>query len=115
MSEPVPPTIDHAFNGFFLMLRSRGFTEPGQVVLTKTSAGRDATAHKDNAALRLVWALADQTLTLYISHGPPSGAIAGWLDLYRAVLRDGTLHSDQTDFTFESAISYGLDLMRAEP
>ena len=111
MSERGPPMIEQAFDGFLLMLHARGFRGSHQVVVTESSAGRAATAHKDSAAFRLVWALENQTLTLSISHGPPIGASTGWLDLYCAVLRGGTLHPDQTDFTFESAISYGLDLI----
>lgn len=65
------------------------------------------------AELRLVWDGKESHLSLEISHGPPSGASAGWLTLYDEVCGNGSLpESSGNGSSFPAALEYGLELMR---
>ncbi len=75
------------------------------------SADWAETLTRENGALRMRWDSASEMLVIELSHGPTAGAAVGWLELYRASMRDGTLSSDSPDVTLESAIDYGLELM----
>jgi len=64
--------------------------------------GAVAMVSRENACLRLRPTV--DGICLEISHGPPDGAILGWLDLY----------SDPENLTspsFEDCVAYGLDLL----
>jgi len=111
MTDRVHPTIECAFADFSTQLGLHGFPHPTDVVVEQFRERRTMTAHRNGAALRLVWTVQTQVLTVEVSHGPPNGPIAGWIDLYRAQLGDAGLLPDQTDFNLESATTYGLDLL----
>jgi hypothetical protein len=108
----MPHQLESAFQEFHRQVRDAGL----EAADVSDSSGREfrrvATLTHDGAALRLVWQMPSGTLRLEGSHGPPAGGIAGWLDLYEAVLVDGALRSDQTDFDLRSAIAYGIELMQ---
>ena len=103
--------IDALFADFARELGSHGLDEPSDVLVEESSDGRSITASRNGGALRLVWTPRSRRLTLEISHGPPTGSISGWLDLYEAHLTDSGLQPDQADFELQSAITYGLELL----
>ena len=104
--------IEHAFWNFNNRAAARG------VDVESEGGGPDAligSARRHGGELRLVWEGRTSTLTLDISHGPPSGSATGWICLYRARYTGGQLQADQRDVSVDDAIEYGLDLLGAEP
>jgi hypothetical protein len=68
-------------------------------------------SNKD-AELRLVWDGKDEYLSVQMSHGPPKGEKAGWLELWGLKCIAGTfIESPDADVTFMSAVEYGVELM----
>lgn len=103
-------TVEDAFERFRADTLARGLSDLTDIAHPEVFGSRVSTLTRETAALRLVWDGKDETLTLEITHGPPGGP-AGWLNLYLALRSSGELVPDQRDFSFESAVEYGLDLM----
>ena len=103
--------IEIAFREFARRWRARDILHPEELVHTTTSSTRSVTASRNGGALRLVWTAIDRALILEISHGPPDGARAGWLELYRGTSVDAHLESGSPDVDFMSALEYGFDLL----
>ena len=100
-------TTKQAFAVFDSALRARGLavavSEVGGAVVHK--AGSD-----QGGAIRLVSGGTVGTLSLEITHSPPNESPVGWLDLYQAIVFEGELVPDQSDFSFEEALDHGLGL-----
>lgn len=78
----------------------------------KAPARRVESVSRDDATLRLVWDGEEQHLSLEISHGPPSGPQAGWLQLFTATLPDGEFApANETNDELLDAIEHGFELM----
>ena len=101
---------------------SNAFRYFREEVVTRTGAApRDSTeepgfdlaciATHRGGCLRLGWRDEDKWLELAVSHGPPSGRIAAWLDLYRTTVTADELTPDH-DVTFVDAVTHGLELLR---
>jgi hypothetical protein len=66
----------------------------------------------EDAELRLVWDGRDEYLNVQISHGPPKGEKAGWLELWGLKCIAGTIiEPPNVDVTFMSAVEHGVELM----
>ncbi len=73
-------------------------------------------ATRDSAELRLLWDGKEKYLSLEISHGPPTGEIAGWLELFRATCEcDLVPAATEQSETIWEAVEYGIELMSFEP
>ncbi len=106
-------TKENAFQNFRAGALSRHLPDPTESAHPEAFGGRVSTLQHRGAGLRLVWDGKEGLLILQITHGPLEGPIA-WLDLYKAVWSGDQLVPDQADFSFESAVEYGLDLFAPE-
>ena len=103
-------TVDQAFEHFESSARAHGLLVPAGDGGLGTVGDRLVELERDGASIRLVWDEGAGLLSLDITHGPPDGPPAGWLDLYRAVRVSDHLQLDQGDFDFEEAVDHGLSL-----
>ena len=103
-------TVDQAFALFESSARARGLAFPATTAESGAGADRAVVLERDGAGLRLTWDEEAGRLSLDVTHGPPNGPPAGWLDLYRAARLSGHLRADQSDFDFADAVDHGLSL-----
>ena len=72
-------------------------------------------ALRHGAGIRLIWRETNEDLSLDISHGPPTGDIAGWLNLYAKRYSGGHIPPQETEEdSFGEALDYALELMTEE-
>ena len=104
----LPPPVAHAFALFTRKSALKGHKQP---LFTADSTGETLEITRDDGKLRLCWLLDSHTVTLEVSHGPPTGSAVGWFDLFRATLDGSALRPDQSDFSLDEAVDHGLELM----
>jgi hypothetical protein len=91
-------------------------TKSGSLPIQESSSGdfgsSVARVVRGESELRVVWHGKDEYLLIQISHGPSSGPQAGWLELFGARCRGGTLPEvEPGEVTFGSSVEYGLELV----
>ena len=90
--------------------------DAGQIVHSEPESEAVATRadyfRRGGGEVRLEFDRNNERLTLFISHGPSSDEIVGWLDLYSASCKDGiVLDNGDKETRLLPSIEYALELM----
>ena len=109
-------TVDEAFAEFRARSLSIAKREPDEQVSSDSPEVRISAlaSQSGDAGLRLVFNDDAGVITLEISHGPPEGGVAGWMNLFQASVVETELVTTSEVVTFDSAVDYGLELMGFE-